>query len=315
MRRALGNRALAGIVTALAAAALGMGALAGAARAATSVAFDRLDAGPRGIALGAHTVALIDDDYALGQSPARLAYAGGSASAEYDRIDPDVNLMRGRVGAVKPLGKEITQPLQPGRVWRSAVGVSLDVTQLDLIEGSSYREMTVTGGAAGALLDFLAVGAGVHYDRASSDVTDLHATGFGVDVGAAGALADHWDAALAIKNAFGRVKFEGDDSEDRAAEFTAGIAAAHHRRWQAEVDYVMQYNRTAATSVGLEIHAVPGVLDLRGGLARERIPTSRTIASAGIGIRVQRLRLDYAFRSDPDGLSDTQHQVAIGARF
>lgn len=312
MRRAPGTaRIAAALLLALVAGTLGKGA----AHAATTSAFDRLDAGPRGIALGAHTVALIDDDYALGQSPGRLVFAGGSASAQYDRIDPDVNLWRGRAGVVKPLGPEITQPLQPGRVWRSAAGLSLDVTQLDLIEGSSYREMTATGGAGAALLDFLSVGVGVHYDRASSDVTDIHATGFGVDLGAAAILADHWDAALAIKNAFGRVKFEGDDSEDRAAEFTAGLAAAHHRYWQAEADYVLQENRTAATSVGLELHVVPGTLDLRGGLANERIPVGRTVTSAGIGIRLQRLRLDYAFRSDPDGLSDTQHQVAIGTRF
>jgi len=286
-----------------------------AARAATSVAFDRLDGGPRDIALGAHVVALLDDDYALGMSPGRLAYAGGSASAQYDRIDQDVDLWRGRVGGVKPVGREITEPLQPGRLWRAVAGASLDVTQLSLIEGSSYREMTATGGAGMALLDFLAVGGSVHYDRASSDVTDLHATGFGVDLGVAGALADHWDAAMAIKNAFGRVKFEGDRSEDRAAEFTVGIAAAHHRRWQAEADYVLQDNRSAASSVGLELHLVPGTLDLRGGLASERLPFRRTVASAGLGFELRRLKLDYAFRSDPDGLSDAQHQVAIGTRF
>jgi hypothetical protein len=59
-------------------------------------------------------------------------------------------------------------------------GASLDVTQLSLIEGSSYREMTATGGAGAALLDFLVV-AWPHYD-ARFDVTDLHARGFGVDL-------------------------------------------------------------------------------------------------------------------------------------
>src|SRR5258708_23408357 len=140
-------------------------------------------------------------------SRARLASTGGSASAQYDGSDPEVDVWRGGVGGVKAVGREITEPLQPGRLWRAVAGVSLDVTHLSLIEGSSYREMTATGGAGAALLDFLAVGAAVHYDRASSDVTDLHATGFGVDLGLAGALADHWDAAIAIKNAFGRVTF------------------------------------------------------------------------------------------------------------
>ncbi len=297
------------------AAALAALLLAGAAQAAPTTAFERYDGGPRGIALGAHCVALLDDDYALTQSVGRLAYSAGSASAQYDRIDPEIDLARGRVGVIKPVAREITQPLQPGRLWRAVAGVALDVTQLTLIEGSSYHEMTATGGAGAALLDFLAVGAAVHYDRATSDVADLHAHGFGVDLGMAGALADHWDAALSIRNAFGRVKFEGDDSEDRAAETTLGIAASHWRRWQAEVDYVLQENHTAATSLGFELHAVPGTLDLRGGLGQEKLPAGRTIASAGIGLRVQHLRLDYAFRSDPDGFSKDQHQVAIGARF
>ena len=289
--------------------------LAARVGAAPTAAFEREDGGPRGVALGAHCVALLDDDYALTQSPGRLAYSFGSASAQYNRIDPDVNLWRGRVGAVRPVGREITQPLQPGRLWRAVAGVALDVTQLDLIEGSSYSEATATGGAGAALLDFLAVGATVHYDRATSAVTDIRGHGFGVDVGVAGTLADHWDAAISIRNAFGRVKFDGARSEDRAAELTAGIAASHYRLWQAEADYVLQDNRTAATSLGVEVHLVPGTLDLRGGLTRERIPFVRTIASAGLGVKVDRLRLDYAFRSDPDGFSNDQHQVAIGARF
>jgi hypothetical protein len=159
------------------------------------------------------------------------------------------------------------------------------------------------------------VGAAVHYDRATSAVSDIRAHGFGVDVGAAATLADHWDAALTIRNAFGRVTFEGGQSEDRAAETTAGLAASHYRYWQAEIDYVLQDNRTAATALGVELHAVPGTLDLRGGLARERLPVPRTVASAGLGVQLRRLRLDYAFRSDPDGFANAQHQVAIGARF
>jgi hypothetical protein len=265
--------------------------------------------------MGAHCVALVDDDYALTQSPGRLAYAFGSASAQYDRIDPDIDLWRGRVGFVHPLGREITQPLQPGRLWHSAFGAAFDMTQLTLIEGSGYREATFTGGIGAALLDFLAVGAGVHYDRATSDVADLHAHGFGVDLGVAGTLADHWDAAISMRNAFGRVQFEGDDSEDRSAEVTFGVAASHYRFWQAELDYVLQDNRTAATSLGVEVHAVPGTLDLRGGIDHEQILVGRNVVSAGMGLRVQRLRLDYAFRSDSDGFSKDQHQVAIGTRF
>jgi len=294
---------------------LGALVLAGRAVAAPSDAFEREDGGPRGIALGGHSVALVDDDYALTQSPGRLPYAFGSASAQYDRLDPDLDLWRGRVGVIAPIGHEITQPLQPGRLWRAVAGGALDLTNLRLIEGSSYREMSVTGGAGMALLDFLAVGVGVNYDRATSDVADLHAHGFGVDIGLAGALADHWDAAISIRNAFGRVQFEGDRSEDRAAETTVGLATSHRRLWQAEADYTMQDNRTAAVSLGLEVHLVPGTLDVRAGIAQEKILVDRTVASAGIGLRVQRLRLDYAFRSDPDAFSTNQHQVAIGARF
>ena len=282
---------------------------------AGTAAFDRPGGGPRAAALGGHSVVLPVDDTAMGTNPARLVFAVASASAQFDRVDPDVDLWRGRIGVAWPLGRDVSEPYQTSPAHRTALGAALDVTSLTLIEGSGYREAALSLGGAVAPIPILGLGATVRYERASSDVSEISAHAWGVDLGGSLELSDHMAAAISIRNAFGRATFDGGNDEDRLAELTLGVAATHHKRWQAEADYVFQRNTTSAVSGGVEVHVVPGVLDLRGGLAREMLGAARFIPSAGAGVVFQRFRLDYAFRSDTDGGFDAQHQLALGARF
>jgi hypothetical protein len=113
------------------------------AQAATTAAFDRPGGGARGGGAGRARGGPADDDHALGSSPGRMVFAARSASAQYDHVDPDLELWRGRVGVLLPLGRDLTEPLQNSHVSRNAVGLALDVTSLTLIEGSGYREAAV----------------------------------------------------------------------------------------------------------------------------------------------------------------------------
>jgi hypothetical protein len=285
------------------------------AAAATSAAFPTADGGPRSIALGGHVVALPVDDLALESNPARLAYGTGWVTAQYDRIAPDLDLHRGRIGAAFALGPGAAEPLQMSKPVRMAVGVSLDTQGLTLIEGSDYREATAAVGLAWTAVSVGAAGVAVRYQRSISDVDGTEATGFGVDVGLSLDLADHWDLALAVTDAFGRTTFEDSDDEDRAARTTLGIAAVRRKWWQAELDYVFQHDETSALAGGFEVHVVPGTLDLRLGVSQEMREPARTVASAGAGVTFSRFRLDYAYRADQDGAFDVQHRIALGARF
>jgi hypothetical protein len=259
---------------------------------------------------------LPDDDFALGTNPGRLVFAGRSASAQYDRIDPAVELWRGRLGLAWPTGTDVSEPYQASPARRTAIGLALDLTSLTLIEGSGYREAAFTLGGAVAPISILGLGAAMRFERASTDLTALSAHAWGVDVGGSLELSDHLAVAAAMRNAFGRATFEGGDDEDRAAELTVGVASTHRRLWQAEVDYVFQRNTSSALSGGVEVHVVPNVFDLRAGLARELSgAVARFVPSAGAGFDLKGFRLDYAFRSDTDGGLDAQHQLALGARF
>lgn len=285
------------------------------AAAATTSAFPDAGGGPRAIALGGHLVALPVDDLALESNPGRLVYAAGSVSGQVDRLDPDLDLWRGRIGAAFGIAGSAAEPLQSSQPRRMAFGVSLAGQGLTLLGGSSYRETVVSAGLAYAPTNVGALGVAVRAMRSMSDVVGAEATGFAVDVGLSLDVADHWDVALAIKDAFGRTKYEDSDDEDRAARVTLGVAAARHRLWQAEVDYVFQYNEIAALSGGVEAHVLPGTLDLRAGVSRELLGVARVAPSFGLGLRVSRLHFDYAFRSDPDGAFETQHRAALGAHF
>jgi len=288
---------------------------AGRAGAATSAAFPSAGGGPRAIALGGHIVALPVDDLALESNPARLAYATGSATGQYDRISPDLDLQRGRVGAAFALGPGAAEPLQDSRPVKLALGVSLATQGLTLIEGSAYSEVTLSAGLAYVPTSVGAAGVAVRYQRALSDVPGAEATGFGVDIGLSFDLAEHWDIALAVTDAFGRTTFEESADEDRGARTTLGIAAVRRRWWQAELNYVLEADATSAVAGGFEIHVVPGTLDLRAGVSQEMRDPARTVPSFGCGVAFSAFHLDYAYRADRDGAFDVQHRFALGARF
>ena len=288
---------------------------ASGADAATSVAFPDAGGGPRSIAMGGHLVALPIDDHALDTNPARLVYASGSVSAQVDRLDPVLDVWRGRVGAVLGLGPEAHEPLQLTRPRRMAVGGAIAGQGLRLIEGSNYSEATFSAGLGWAPANLGAAGLTARYQHATSDVLGASASGFGVDVGFSFDLSDHFDIGLSVKDAFGRTTFEDSDDEDRAAVLTLGVAATRYRLWQAELDYVFQDNSTSALAGGFEFHVVPGTFDLRVGISQEMREPSRTVPSAGVGLAFQAFHFDYAFRSDPDGAFENQHRAALGARF
>ncbi len=287
----------------------------GSAHGATSAAFPSSDGGPRAIALGGHMVVMTVDDLALETNPARLAYAANTVTVQYDRLSPDLDFNRGRIGAAFALGPSAADPYQGSQPYRMVVGASLATQNLTLIEGSGYREATLSAGVAYAPMALGAGGITFRYLRADSDVEGASATGFGVDVGIAVDLAEHWDAALTVTDAFGRTTFENSDDEDRLARTTLGIAAVRYKWWQAEIDYVFEQSTTSALAGGAEIHVVPGTLDLRVGVSQELREPARTLLSAGAGVAFRAFHLDYAYRSDPDGAFDVQHRVALGARF
>jgi hypothetical protein len=284
------------------------------ARAATTNAFPPPSGGPRAVAMGGHLVALVRDDHALDTNPGRLVYAGRVASAQVDRLDPDLDLWRGRVGVAFGAGDELADAFRPLRPRAAAFGAALDAMTLNLIEGSSYRELTASGGAALSVTNFASVGVTARYQRAETEVVGAGADGFGVDVGFALNLSDRWDAGLAVRDAFGRAQFESSDDEDHAARATIGVAT-NWSRWQAELDYVLQYDHTAAVSAGAEVHAVPGKLDVRAGLSREAVEPARTVFAAGAGFTFKQFQLDYAFQNDADGAFEQQHRFALSARF
>jgi hypothetical protein len=285
------------------------------APAATTNAFLPPSGGPRIAALGGHVVMLVSDDQAIEVNPARLVFAGRVVSFQVDQLDPDLDLWRGRAGVAFGAGDELADAFRSQRPRAAAFGFSLDGMSLRLIEASAYRELTVSGSAALCLTNFSSVGVTARWQRASTDVFGASATGYGVDFGLALNVSDHWDAGLSIRDAFGRAKFESSDDEDHAARLTIGVASIGHRRWQAEANYVFQYDHNAAASLGLEVHVVPGLLDLRGGVSREMIGFERTVATGGLGIAYRKLALDYAYGSDADGAFDQQHRVSLSARF
>lgn len=285
------------------------------AAAATSSAFAPLPAGARTWGMAGTSVALTDDAYATLANPARLPFLEGrQANVGYARLVEGLANDRLLLAFATPIGEDITAPAQGEPAHKAAFGVAAEFQSLELSEGSGYGELSLTGAFAWAPSNFAALGGGVRYMRATSDLDGVSATGLALDLGATVALYPQWELAFVYRNLGGSVEFEGGGSEDLARQLS--LAAAWTRNRLANVEFEMTWESSQAYwgSLGAEVE-IGGVLDLRAGTRRWIKPEGRWVPAAGAGIRLGRIRFDYGARFDDTDALGITHQGSLGASF
>jgi hypothetical protein len=290
----------------------------GQARAVTSQAFVTVPGGAREFAMGGAAVALTEDSNATLLNPARLVYLHGfSANATYSRLTEDIPVDRLEGSVAIPIGSDISAPLQRGsKTRRAAVGIAFEALGLDLSQGSRYAETQLTVAGAWAPSNFASLGLGGRVMLAGSDnVEGLSASGYGVDAGLSMALDPHIEGAIMVRNLFGGVKYEeSENGEDALRTVTLGLAL-HRTGWiYGEADLVLESQGTYRVQLGGEV-TILDLISARGGLKQWLSPDTRSIFTAGAGVRIPLVRVDYGVEFDDKDALGMAHRLTVGTHF
>jgi hypothetical protein len=306
------------LVTRLLLAAALMAGAATQAEAVTSQAFVTVPGGARAFAMAGAGVALTEDSNSTLLNPARLAYLHGfSANATYSRLTEDIPVDRVEVSAAIPIGSDISAPLQhDSKTHRAGVGIALEAMGLELSQGSRYAETQLTLAGAWAPSNFASLGVGGRVMLAGSgDVDGLSASGYGIDAGLSLALDPHIEGAIMARNLFGSVKYEeSESSEDALRTVTFGLAL-HRTGWiYGEADLVLESEGAYRVQLGGEVMLL-GLVSARAGLRQWLTHGNRTIFTAGAGVRIPLIQVDYGVEFDEDDALGMAHRVTVGTHY
>lgn len=294
-------------VTALLAVALLIPASALAGDDSAGLAFLKLGAGARAVALGDAYVAVGGDASSIYWNPA------GTVDVE----NIDVVLMHSEwfqdirydfVGGVSSDGQR-------------AYGVAITGLYMDDLERRvgpdaepdghfGVFDFAVTGTYAQRLTDYLAVGGGLKY--VSEKIDDETASGFAADLGAAYRvpIVPGLTAGFAVQNLGPGMKFIEDEFDLPVTYRLGGAVETAIEGWNADVlftgDAVIPHDGDSKFHFGFEFEYAR-MLALRFGY---RSGWDNQNVSVGLGAKVRNFRLDYAYVPFYSDLGDT-HRMSL----
>jgi hypothetical protein len=284
------------------------------APAQETTAFSDIDPGPRNIAMGGAAVARASDPTSAWWNPAGLYFMRGTqAVATYDDLYGMGLVKRNYLAfAFKKVVEEprfdgnrmiLTRDLHRGIAW----GLSLSSVLVDLGE-DSYNEFMPSLSVSGGLGDDVSFGVSLSYLRASSPIEGATASGYTTGIGAIVALPGPARAGVSVRNLLSRVFHENDIAERLSVKPTLGVSWPFGRRAVASGDltWAERNGGPSRISVGGEYWILADRLAGRVGARRYGAGLEdRTVPSFGVGVRWNRLDVDYAFTADEDGPGST----------
>lgn len=197
-----------------------------------------------------------------------------------------------------------------------AYAVGLQATAVDL-DDESYFEYAPTVAAAFPLAPGCGVGVAVRYLRAATDIENVRATGYALDVGAVHGFGDVARVGVSMRNLLGRLSWNHDREEDQPRE-TSGALAVHpiDRVWVAgAVADDLDGNGLDRIQLTTELTAMEGRLWFQLGWASRRSGDDRTTdVAAGVRVRVEPVAVDYAFVPEADLPGET-HRMTLTVLF
>lgn len=286
----------------------------GAARAAdfsSGGAFLPLGHGARLHGLGTAGVAMVRDDAAVYWNPANLAWLQQQNGVTLmhadilDQIDDGYeSLSFGRAAGTR-LGTQ-AQLLRPTR-W----GYGLFISHLGFTfpSGSGWSENVFQFGAAVALSNYASAGATIKGLQAHNDFEAGDGQGAGVDLALTVLVLERLTLAVVGRDVFTRVHWDTGTWETMQPVVTTGLELRPGSRWYVEADVALRQGGLYTAAGGVERQLYRDLFWLRAGITFVAPGESRTYPSAGAGLRLSRLVLDYGAAFDADDA------MAVGQRF
>jgi hypothetical protein len=206
-------------------------------------------------------------------------------------------------------------------------GVSIAVTSFDLSAGGptgdgddgakSYSEVAPGFSMSGQPWHGIALGGSFRLLRVSSDLQDVSAIGYALDLGLIFERIDDLPVAFTARNLISTLSWSDQTSDQLPVDLTLGVG------WNGipgveiggEISGASDNFPVRQARLGGEWALTSGLLALRAGLVwHEDRADDHTDATFGVGVGVAGVRADYAFVGQNDTLGDT-HRLSLGLRF
>jgi len=198
----------------------------------------------------------------------------------------------------------------------AAFAVGLEVTAVDL-DDENYFEYAPTVAAAFPIASGSGVGVAVRYLRAATEIDDVRATGYALDVGVVRSFGAWGRIGGSIRNLLGRLSWNHDREEDQPREFAGSVAVRPVERiWLAgAVGDDLDEDGLDRVQLATEVEALPGRLWFQVGGASRRTGDDRLVDLAiGARVQVHPVAVDYAFVPEQDLPGDT-HRMTLTILF
>jgi hypothetical protein len=211
-----------------------------------------------------------------------------------------------------PIGRPLEFPGQDLRVHRCGAGLSVDHRSYELAQGSAWSSQTVAVGIGCALSTYGSVGILSKFLFTSSDLEDVGARAYGLDLGGRLEVGSRIRLATVIRNIVGSVHWE--DGQDERSPLLIGLGARLVYPRSVQTDFNLTYSDNNGTrfGLGIEVPIARTGLCVRGGYVYYPGDYSRSVPTLGFGIQIRRYRLDYAARIDDENAFGTTHHVGLG---
>lgn len=197
-----------------------------------------------------------------------------------------------------------------------AFAVGFEVTAVDL-DDENYFEYAPTVAAAFPVAPGSGVGVAVRYLRAATEIDDVRATGYALDIGVMRSFGTRARVGASIRNVLGRLSWNHDREEDQPRELAGAIAVRPiDRVWLAgAVGDDLDDDGVDRIRLAAEVTALPGRLWFQVGGASRRTGDDRlTDLSVGARVQVHPVAVDYAFVPEQDLPGDT-HRMTLTILF
>jgi hypothetical protein len=278
----------------------------------TGGSFLPLGHGARSYALGGAAIALTRDDMAAYWNPANLPWLDRRGlTLMHATLLPGVSDGYDTASFGSSAGERLGLEDQSLRPRRWGYGLFASHLGFDFASGKSWAENTLQLSGACALNNYTTLGVGFKLLRGSNDFESANASGVGIDLGLTLLVSERLTAAIVAQDLWARLHWDTEKQETLTPTLTAGLEARPGHSWSAEADLTLREGRLDRVMSGLEWRPYRDLLALRGGWTILRAGERRGYPSAGVGLRYDRVIVDYAASFDDADALDVGQRVSL----
>jgi len=206
----------------------------------------------------------------------------------------------------KAFGSKLQYPGSDVPSRRFGLGLALQHRSIDLAQGSRWSSNLVFLGVGYGFAPYASTGLTLKLLSTSSDLGEISASGYGIDLGTHLELTSRIGLDLSLHNVLGSVSWHNASSERPPVVVSAGLTGGGP--FGCWLSACMGWTSTGESRLGLGVELpIYEYLAIRTGLLRRSSESSRTIVTGGFGLRLRSFTLDYAFQSDPVAFGLSHH--------